>query len=133
MSKAVLVCGGRDFCIPQNREKYALAQAKKEQNFLIKVLDSLLLEIGSFTLVHGTARGADSFAASWAEWKKLPIKAYPADWKRYNRAAGSIRNQQMLDKESPDLVIAFCGGTGTAHMVSIARAANIPVTHYENV
>jgi hypothetical protein len=41
--------------------------------------------------------------------------------------AGPIRKQQMLDEGKPDLVVAFPGGRGTAHMVRIARAAGIEV------
>jgi hypothetical protein len=33
----------------------------------------------------------------------------------------------MLDVGKPDLVIAFPGGNGTAHMVGIAKAAGITV------
>lgn len=31
----------------------------------------------------------------------------------YGKAAGAIRNQQMLDEGKPDLVVAFKGGRGT--------------------
>lgn len=79
------------------------------------------------TLVHGGAPGADSEAAYVAayllEW---PVEAHPADWQRHGRAAGPIRNQQMV-ATGADLVIAFPGGRGTADMVRRARAAGIPV------
>src|SRR5690606_11824331 len=77
------------------------------------------------TLVHGGAPGADSEAAYVAayllEW---PVEAHPADWQRHGRAAGPIRNQQMVDSGA-DLVIAFPGGRGTADL--IRRAPGIPV------
>jgi hypothetical protein len=55
--------------------------------------------------------------------KRFEIKA---NWRKYGPAAGPIRNQQMLDW-GPDLVVAFAGGTGTAGMVALARAAGVPV------
>jgi YspA, cpYpsA-related SLOG family len=77
--------------------------------------------------MQGGARGADALAKDWAmthpDIKRFEIKA---DWKRYGNAAGPIRNQRMLEW-GPDLVVAFAGGTGTAGMVALARAAGVPV------
>lgn len=52
---------------------------------------------------------------------------FPAKWKMYGRSAGAIRNAVMLSEFQPDIVVAFPGGRGTAHMVRIARAAGIDV------
>ncbi|MEM9912925.1 MAG: hypothetical protein AAF922_19365 [Pseudomonadota bacterium] len=43
------------------------------------------------------------------------------------RAAGPIRNKEMLDEGCPDLVVAFPGGRGTANMVKQAQAAGVEV------
>lgn len=43
------------------------------------------------------------------------------------RLAGPMRNKQMLVEGKPELVIAFPGGTGTAHMCGIAEAAGVKV------
>jgi hypothetical protein len=82
-------------------------------------------------LIHGDANGADRLAAQVAS--ELGIKkilAFPADWRRFGRAAGPIRNQKMLERQ-PDVVIAFhealCQGCGTKNMVALARAAHVPV------
>lgn len=37
----------------------------------------------------------------------MSVLEFPADWKKYGRAAGPIRNTEMLVKGKPDLVIAF--------------------------
>jgi len=58
-------------------------------------------------IIHGGARGADTLADTVA--KSLGFKdvvCFPADWKKYGRGAGPVRNRQMLD-ENPNLVIAF--------------------------
>ncbi len=63
--------------------------------------------------------------------KRLLVKymEFPAEWKKYGRKAGPIRNQQMLDKD-PDMVIAFhsdiAKSKGTTDMVRKARKKGVP-------
>ena len=105
----VLVCGGRDYA---------------DADYLRCVLSELPVTV----LIEGEAPGADTLARLWAQRRGILIDRYPADWDRYGKAAGPIRNQQMLDEGKPDLVVAFPGGHGTADMVRRARAAGIAVT-----
>jgi hypothetical protein len=109
----VLVCGGRDF---------------NDRDFIHNTLCDLHERRGPFAVViHGCATGADDEGMIWAQMmgvKHLPMQA---EWQKYGRAAGPIRNQRMVDEGKPDLVIAFPGGRGTADMVSRARAAKIEV------
>ncbi len=107
----ILVCGGRKF---------------SNKKLLFDTLDKFFYD-KEFILIHGNAIGADSLADNYGKVKGLNIRVYPADWKKYKKAAGPIRNQQMLDNESPHLVIAFPGGTGTADMINRAKKANIQV------
>jgi hypothetical protein len=78
------------------------------------------------TIVHGAAIGADHLAAEAAFLLGYRTEAYPADWEKHGRAAGPIRNRQMLDTK-PDLVIAFGHGKGTSDTVTEARHRGIPV------
>lgn len=111
----VLVCGGRDFA---------------GRGILHLTLDTFAQKYGIKRLVHGDARGADRLAKWWAEASKIPHTPYPAQWARYGRAAGAIRNQQMLDSE-PEIkfVIAFPGGSGTADMVERAVENGVQVVN----
>lgn len=112
MPKRILVCGGRDY---------------SDYTFLSSVMDRVAEKYPNFTLVHGAARGADKLSEKWAIQVGLKnIESYPADWNKYNKAAGHIRNKQMLDT-GIDVVIAFPGGRGTANMVKIAKEANVQV------
>jgi hypothetical protein len=77
-------------------------------------------------LIEGGASGADRLAGQWAAEHDVPTLRMNADWKKYGRGAGHIRNQQMLD-EKPELLVAFPGGKGTADMVRRARKAGLPV------
>jgi hypothetical protein len=106
----VLVCGGRDY---------------SDRLRLFKLLDYNRAKIG--LLVHGAAKGADSLAGAWALSRGVRQLAFAAEWKKYGRKAGAIRNVQMLRDAVPDLVVAFPGGVGTQHMIGIARKAGVRV------
>jgi hypothetical protein len=120
IGKRVLVCGGRDFT---NRD------------FVWNTLSDLDATRGPFAVViHGCATGVDSEAALVAEMlaeiKREPrTKAlgFRADWQKYGKAAGPIRNCRMLVEGKPDFVIAFPGGKGTANLVKKARSMRIEV------
>lgn len=81
-------------------------------------------------VIEGECRGADLMGRRAAELLKIPVLAFPADWRK-GRAAGPIRNQQMIDEGKPDLVLAFHhdiqNSRGTADMVRRARNAGIEV------
>jgi hypothetical protein len=87
---------------------------------------------GITEIVHGDCRGADKMCGYVAKKLGYPVHPFPADWDQFGRAAGMIRNGQML-KEHPDigLVLAFhdnmATSRGTKNMVEQARAAGIPV------
>jgi hypothetical protein len=60
------------------------------------------------TVIHGACKGADSIGARLARDEfGLKVIPFPADWKTLGKAAGPIRNQQMLDNGKPDIVHAF--------------------------
>lgn len=108
----LLVCGGRNY-----------------DNFdtVSKVLMAHLPEIEC--VIQGGAMGADAQAREWCDLTGVPCITYAADWKSHGKAAGPIRNQQMLDQGKPDLVIAFPGGKGTEDMCRRAIRAGIKVEH----
>jgi cysteine synthase len=110
MTTRYLICGGREF------EDYALME---------KALRALILHPEDAVVIQGAARGADTLAARWAQCNGVPCEAYPANWELHGRAAGPIRNQQMLDEGKPDVVIAFPGSAGTRDMVMKARKAGL--------
>jgi hypothetical protein len=58
-------------------------------------------------VIEGEARGADTLARLSAEAMGIEVKPFPADWQKYGRAAGPIRNSQMLKEGNPDVVVGF--------------------------
>lgn len=110
--------------------------ASKESHsaLIAATLPGLWRDIGWVHLVHGAARNVDTEAGEI--WDAMPgredagcppAKKEPADWKRHGRGAGPIRNRAMLKTWSPDIVIAYPGGNGTADMCDIAIKAGVPV------
>ena len=77
-------------------------------------------------IIHGGAAGADSMAGALGKRLSVGVQPCPANWAKYGRGAGPIRNKEMLALQ-PAKVIAFPGGRGTANMVDQARAAGITV------
>jgi hypothetical protein len=106
----VLVCGGRDFL---------------DEVAVFDVLDEIHRKSTISKLVHGAARGADYLAGSWARNRGVTEVKCPADWSIHGKAAGPIRNRAMLRDYSPELVVAFPGGKGTADMLAAASAAGV--------
>lgn len=112
MRQRILVCGGRDYL---------------DEDTLSAVLDKAHEANPIDLLIHGACAGADMLAEMWAGRAGVETAPFPADWDAHGKAAGPIRNRQMLDEGKPDLVIAFPGGRGTADMVRTARNAGVPV------
>ena len=107
----ILICGGRNFI-------------DIDRGF--KELDNFHREHGVTHVIHGAARGADSVGSAWANNRNIPQTEYPANWNKYGRSAGYLRNTKMANAK-PDAVLAFPGGRGTQHMIDIARKRGIPV------
>ena len=123
MKIRVIIAGSRDFA---------------DYSFLENVLDDFFSEHihnedDEIAIVSGGARGADELGIRYAKEKYIPLKVFRADWNTHGRSAGYIRNGTMLNYiTEPDCkgyVIAFWDGKskGTAHMIKIAKKANIDV------
>ena len=84
-------------------------------------------------IINGYARGADIIASILGKWMGFVVEDYPADWEKYKKAAGPIRNKEMLDT-GLDKVNAFhddlSRSKGTRDMVKIAGEAGIEIDIY---
>jgi hypothetical protein len=122
----VLVCGGRKF---------------SDRDLVFATLDRVHRSQPITAIIHGGAKGADALAAEWAKARHIVPYAYPPSWtdishpdaiikhassgRAYDARAGFRRNQIMLDRGRPDLVIAFPGGSGTRDMITRAKVAGV--------
>ena len=107
---SAIVCGGR-------------AYADKSKLYI--ALDRAIAKFGIDTVIEGGATGADTLAREFALERKLSVIEFRADWGLGNRA-GPVRNMMLL-AQKPDMVIAFPGQNGTAHMIKCARTAGVTV------
>lgn len=117
----VLVAGGRDFEVLE---------------FIVTRMLRLHEKFGFTEVITGGARGVDTLAHMVAEELGIPTRVFPiskADWTDLGRAAGPIRNKQMLVEGKPELVMAFPGGAGTANMVQQSLMAKVPVWKSEQI
>src|SRR5277367_3464711 len=66
--------------------------------------------------------GVDLLVRGWCQMNDVLFRMFEADWNKHRRAAGPIRNREMLQAAGTDaLVIAFPGGRGTADCTRQAK------------
>lgn len=93
-----------------------------------KVLTGMM-QLGVTTLIHGDCRGLDKMAGEWGELLGMKVEKFPAEWTKYGRAAGPLRNQQMINEGHPTIAVAFHNdlkrSRGTKDMVTRLKKAKI--------
>lgn len=116
-SHCVLVFGGRDY---------------PDEKCVRAVLSILYVQYGDrLCVIHGDCKtGADKFADKWCEDHGITPLKFPADWNKYGRAAGPIRNSEMA-KQPIDSAIRFGGGKGSADMTSKLVGKLKLISHYD--
>lgn len=107
----LIVAGGRDYFLCD--EEYLEIQL-----------------ISPSEIVSGGARGADACGEVWAIEHDLPCKVFPAEWDKYGRGAGHIRNKEMA--AYADAVALFPGGKGTDNMYREAFLAKIKIYDFRD-
>ena len=121
MTYRVLVTGSRDWA-----DAHAVGSA------LLAIANEVGLE--NMVVVHGKCpRGADYYADIWAEFHGTGPERHPADWGKHGRAAGIIRNVEMVDAGA-DVCLAFfkegAANIGTKHCADLAERAGIEVRRF---
>jgi hypothetical protein len=84
-------------------------------------------------IISGGASGVDKTAEWGAKLRKMTIQIFPADWDAHGKAAGPIRNKQIV--ESADRLVAFWTGEskGTRNSIDLATARGIEVVIFKDV
>ena len=106
MSYRLIIAGGRDF---NDLAVFSYGIGQFLQEFELK-RDKL-------EIVSGMARGADTLGVDYARKFGLKLHKFPADWNKYGKRAGYVRNQEMA--YFADGLLAFWDrqSRGTAHMI----------------
>lgn len=128
---AIVATGGREYGRTRRGDtKARIAEAERESAHVVAALERLKPDV----VLHGGATGADAIVDAWCQLNSVKVIAYPAQWDKYPKAAGPMRNGTMCD----DLmlykndgyrigVVAFPGGAGTASCVNHAERRGIKV------
>jgi hypothetical protein len=105
----------------------------KDLDLLTKTCDYYLQNQADVEIVSGTAAGADTLGEMYALTRNYKVTRFPADWNKYGRAAGYIRNEEMA--KNADALIAFWDGIskGTEHMINIAKKYNLKIRVHEHI
>ncbi len=116
----LLICGDRDWT----------------DQVLVNIIISRMAKQPIECVIHGEAIGADRMGAYAARQCGLKVIGFHPDWDTYGKAAGVLRNTEMLEQGKPDVVIAFhdwlADSKGTKDMVWKSLMASIPtylITH----
>ena len=95
-----------------------------------RVVERIILECPLFDqiteIVSGGAAGVDSMAIHFATKHDIPYKVFPADWEKYGKAAGMIRNGEMT--KYGDMLIAIWDykSAGTRDIIKRMRKSTKP-------
>lgn len=108
----VIICGSRTF---------------SDYEFMKTKLDKIFSGRKPTAIICGEAMGADICGKKYALKHNIEVKSYPADWDKYGKQAGYLRNEQMA--EVADACIAFWDGksSGTKHMIETAKKKGLQV------
>lgn len=118
MPISVIIAGGRDF---------------DDYEYLTHTMDQIVSDLkDDITVICGKARGADTLGERYAIEHGYSVRYFPAEWKRYGKAAGFIRNGEMA--KVANVLVAFWDGQsmGTRHMIETAKSMGLTVhvKHY---
>lgn len=90
--------------------------------YLKEKMDWVLQNIkDNIVVISGAAPGADTLGEKYAVEKGYDIISKPADWSKYGRSAGPIRNREMA--KIADACVCFWDGKskGTKNMITLAK------------
>lgn len=114
--RKIIIAGGRNFNnlnLLEDKTNYFLSNAIKSGD--------------KIEIVSGRANGADKLGEKYAEKNGYDIAYFPANWNKYGKRAGYLRNEEMA--EYADALIAYWDGKsrGTKHMIDLAKKHNLHV------
>ena len=106
----LIIAGGRDF---------------DDYKFLKESVISFVGNEKDIEVVCGLARGADLLGKTLAEEMDWKIKEFPADWDKYGKSAGFIRNSEMADYATHCICFWDEISKGTKHMIDLAETKKL--------
>lgn len=105
----LLVCGSRTI----TDKNWIFSQIEKYYHENFENFDIILIE--------GAARGVDLISKSYAIEKGWKVEEYPAEWDKYGKSAGYIRNDVMVKKADAVLILWDGTSKGTKHDIDLCQ------------
>ncbi len=107
--------------------KYIIAGSRdiNDYDMFCRIMSQLALHEKATEVVCGMAPGVDLMGKRWAEFWRIPVKEFPADWNTYGKAAGPMRNKQMVDYADALVAIMHKDSKGTQNCIN--QAINKPI------
>lgn len=99
-------------------------------NIMLRAIDAIRPKWMPTVVISGTAPGADRLGERWAIENGVPVERFPADWDRYGKRAGYLRNEQMGDHAEALLALWDGNSRGTKHMIDIANRKRLLIYVY---
>ena len=78
-------------------------------------------------IVSGGAKGADTLAEMFAKEYNIKMIIYNPDWKTLGKAAGILRNTDIVNEATHMIAFPSRFGKGTQDSISKAQIKNIPL------
>ena len=88
-------------------------------------LDKIHKIISVTEVVSGKAKGADTCGEVWAKKNGIKVADFPAEWTKFGKAAGPIRNLEMA--KYADALAVSSGNDGTSNMVKNAKKEGLEI------
>lgn len=120
--KRILVCGGRHF------DNYGVLELA-----LDSVLHQLDITYDECEIVEGGCKGVDILAYKYAKNHGIRVTQFNADWGKFGKAAGPIRNSEMItyvgESDYP-ILVAFVSDTSKGTLDTVNKAKSNGFTTY---
>lgn len=100
--------------------KYAIVGSRSFTNY--QFIEKTLNQFDNITeIISGGAKGVDTLAEQYAKEKNIKLTIFPANWNKFGKSAGMIRNKDIIN--NCDVCVAFWDGEskGTTHSIAVAE------------
>lgn len=120
----IVTTGGRHFD--------GLEATNLVDSVMFKYTLGMMIEPEKIVVCNGNAKGADELVKIWCHKNGIHFFSCEPLWHIYDRPAGPLRNEIMLDIMHPNLLVAFPGGTGTQGTIKLAKEKRIKVLKFDH-
>ncbi|QKF94542.1 DUF2493 protein [Fadolivirus algeromassiliense] len=104
------IVGGRDY---------------NDYNNFKKIVDNYIEEIGQPSeIISGGASGVDTMAEKYAIENNIPMTIFKPEWERHGKAAGIIRNTDIVNASTHILALPSKKSIGTYDSINKAKKLN---------